>query len=703
MHISVAWLNRLLDPGDCTPDQAEHALTHMGFPIESRTPVAEAPEGVGASGGDVLLDVEVTSNRGDVLCHEGCAREIAAATGRRLKLRVSPALRESVESIDGRFTLENRVPDECPVFTARLIRGVRIGPSPAWLASALAALGQHSVNNVVDASNYALFEFGHPSHAFDLATLRGSKIVIRRAAKGESLAALDGKTHALTTDDVIVADAERAVGLAGVIGGVETSVTARTTDILLEVATWAPASVRRAARRLGIRTDASHRYERLVPGALTIAASERIASLIVEVAGGEAHRGMLAAPEGAPAALMAKKTIIDLRTPRCDALLGFKTEPSRAATLLASLGVEATPRPASPTTLACVIPAHRPDLTREVDLIEEVGRTRGLDAVPTPNRITIDARPPQDSERALRALAETLAGMGFWEAVTFSFVSREEAEAFMPPGLRTLAVDEARRPGEPALRPSVLPSLLRCARANRNAGARPEGGLRFFETASVFAEMEGGKTIENRNLALLVDRARGDAQEAYRLVRGAVEAVVRVLGGAEAPLRIEPGAPFLPALTPAPGACGAVTLAGRPAGYIGLLGAEALARHGLEGPAAGAEIGLDALLALFPPKASVRALPAFPGTERDLSVVTPEAVAWASIESVATNSRLERCVGVEFVGVYRGKQVGAGKKSVTLRLSFRDEARTLRSEEVEPEVTRLVEALRRELGAELRA
>lgn len=697
MHISVAWLNRLLDPGDCTPDQAEHALTHMGFPIESRTPVPEGPEGTP----DVLLDVEVTSNRGDVLCHEGCAREIAAATGRRLKLRASPALRESAETITGRFTLDNRVPDECPVFTARLIRGVRIGPSPAWLARALAAVGQHSVNNVVDASNYALFEFGHPSHAFDLATLLGSKIVIRRAAKGESLAALDGKTHALTPDDVVVADAERAVGLAGVIGGVETSVTAKTTDILLEVATWAPASVRRAARRLGIRTDASHRYERHVPGALTIAASERIASLIVEVAGGESLRGMLAAPEGAPAALISKKIVIDLRTPRCDALLGFTTEPSRAAALLGSLGVQATPQPASPTTLACVIPSHRPDLTREVDLIEEVGRTRGLDAVPTPSRITIDARPPQDSERALRALAETLAGMGFWEAVTFSFVSREEADAFMPPGLRTLAVDEARRPGEPALRPSVLPSLLRCARANRNAGARPEGGVRLFETASVFAEMEGGKTIENRNLALLVDRARGDAQEAYRLVRGAVETVVRALGGADAPLRIEPCPPILTALSS--GSCGAVTLAGRPAGYIGLLGAEALARHGLEGPAAGAEIGLDALLALFPPKATVRALPAFPGTERDLSVVTPESVAWAAIESVARTSRLERCVGVEFVGVYRGKQVGAGKKSVTLRLSFRDEARTLRSEEVEPEVTRLVEALRRELGAELRA
>ncbi len=698
MHISVAWLNRLLDPGDCTPEQAEHALTNMGFPIESHTALP---------GGDVLLDVEITSNRGDVLCHLGCAREIAAATGRRLKTPASPAPKTSADAIAGRFAMENLAPDECPLFTARLIRAVKVGPSPDWMVRALAAVGQKSVNNVVDASNYALFEIGHPSHAFDLATLRGGRIVVRRAKAGENLPALDGKTHALRPEDLVVADGERAVGLAGVIGGVETSVTAKTTDVLLEVATWAPASVRRAARRLNIRTDASHRYERLVPAALTPGASDRIAALIIEVAGGELLSGMLAAPAEMPARLAASRTIVDLRPARCDALLGVRVLPERATALLASLGIVAAPESnAGGPALRCTIPPHRPDLTREADLIEEVGRANGLDAVPIHPRMAVEIKAPQNTERASRVLADTLTGMGFFETVTFSFTSRDEAAAFMPPGLSTLAVDEARRPGEPALRPSVIPSLLRCVRANRHAGAKPEGGLRFFETASVFAEIPasapgGPRTIENRNLAIVVERARGDRQECVRIARGAIEAVARALGGAAAAVELNPMAPVFRSL--APDACAGVTIGGARAGYVGLVSDEALLRHDLEGPVGVAEIGLDALLALFPPRSLAHALPEFPGTERDLSVVTPENITWAAIERVARGAALERCVGWAHVGTYRGKQVGPGKKSVTMRLSFRDSTRTLRSEEVEPEVARLVAALRRDLGAELRA
>lgn len=696
MLISVAWLNRLLEPGNLTPDEAEHALTFAGFPIESRERLPS---------GDTRLDVEVTSNRGDMLCHLGCARELGAATGRSLRLEgAKPNAKGPAAS--GLTSVENRIPESCPLFTARLIRGVTVGPSPKWLVDALESVGQKSVSNVVDASNFILFQHGHPSHAFDFATLRGSRLVIRWANAGEKLLALDGKTYALQPDEMVVADAERAVGLAGVIGGVETSVTARTRDVLLEVATWSPAAVRRGARRNGLRTDASHRYERLVDARTSADASDRLAGLILELAGGELCEGVVDAPSGGVSRLAAARTVVSMRAERCRALIGAPVETAEMARLLTSLDIDArVERSGGAETLRCEIPAHRPDLEREVDLIEEVARTHGLQRVPLHDRIDAPVAPAQHDERAMRLLADTLSALGFFETVTFSFVAREDAAAFMPPGLGALAVDEARRPGEPALRPSVIPSLLRCARANRHAGNHQEGGLRLFETASVFAQWadgpEKGKAIENRNLALLVVGASGAAQEAVRTLRGAIEAAARTLGGPSALVTVDPAPAIMPAFDDR--AFGGVSLNGARVGYLGVLARESAARVDIDAPVAGAEISLPALLALFPALSRVRALALFPGVERDLSLVVPESAPWARIEALVRGLSLHRLDGLRFVSTYRGKQVGAGKKSVTLRLAFRDEARTLRHEEVDAEVHRVVEAAQRDLGATLRA
>ena len=254
MFISVHWLNRLLAPGNLTGAEAETVLTDLGLPLESRQPLPT---------GDERLDVEVTSNRGDCLSHLGIAREIAAATGRSLLLPALKSPPPSDHTTLAGFALDNTIADHrCPLFLARIIRGVRVGPSPDWLVAALESVGQRSVNTVVDCSNYVLFELGHPTHAFDLAALRGQRIVVRMARDKEPFTALDGRSHTLSTDDMVVADAERAVGLAGVIGGLDSSVTARTRDVLIEAATWDPAHVRRTARRRQIRTDSSHRYER---------------------------------------------------------------------------------------------------------------------------------------------------------------------------------------------------------------------------------------------------------------------------------------------------------------------------------------------------------------------------------------------------------------------------------------------------------
>jgi len=684
MLISAAWLNRCLDPGDLSVEALEEALERAGFPIEEREPLDD---------GDMRLDVEITSNRGDCLCHMGLAREVAAQTGRRL---VSPPIlqtdrpRQSDQAASDVTSVDNRVPDVCPRFTARVIRGAKVGPSPAWLASALESVGQRPINNVVDASNYILFETGHPTHTFDLNTLSEKRIVVRYAHKDEPLTTLDERKVALREDELVVADAQRAVSLAGVIGGLETAVTEKTEDVLLEAATWNPATIRRAARRLRITTDAGHRFERIVDPRTVHAAAERLAALICELTGGELLEGAI--DQGAPAE---PKTVIDLRTHRCDDLLGVVIPPAEQAASLERLGVDVEQRQDG-SVLRCGAPPFRPDLTREVDLIEEVARVHGLDRIPIEEKIHVEVKPPQASEAAMREVARALTGLGFYETVTFSFVSEADAARWTPPGMRALKVDEERRKDEPALRPSVIPSLLRCRKVNEDAGAEP--GLRFFETSAVFAETDGGETIENMNLALLADAP--DLQGGVRAVRGAVEAVAHALGGPAVELSVETAPPVFKAM--GEGAFGLITLNGSHLGYLGVPTDEARRAHGLETPVVAAEVNLPALVGLYPPRARVTPPPAFPGIERDLSLVLDEAVPWADVRSAVWSAHPEHLAAVDFVTVFRGKQVGKGKKSLTLRLRFRNPQRTLRHEEVDPQVEAVVNALRQSVGGELR-
>lgn len=695
MHCSIRWLNRYLSPGDVSPQEAERVLTAMGLPIEGE---------VRLDSGDVMLDVEVTSNRGDCLSQLGLAREIAAGTGRRL-VRPEFSAPERHEERAG-LSLRNTTPEACPLFTAQVIRGVKVGPSPAWLRELLEAVGQRSINNVVDVTNFVTFELGHPCHVFDLAKLAGKALVIRWAHEGEKLRTLDDRERVLRADELVVADAERAQSLAGVIGGADSEVTTATTDVVLEMATWDPVTVRRAARRLAIRTDAGYRFERIVDAREIEYAAERAAALLIEVAGG---RLCDALADGLPARA---RTVVELRPQRTRDLIGVEIGDGEQAELLSRLeiGVEDLAGAGRPGVLRCEIPHFRHDLTREVDLIEEVARTKGLDAVPIHERMPIVARHPQESERAVRTIGQTLSGLGFYETVTFTFVTENQARPFVPPGLRLVAVDDERRKHEPYLRPSIIPSLLSCRRTNQNGQVEQPGGVRLWEIASVFAEVDGpGRdSVEHRNLGLLMDvpgegkkRSAEDRQRALRLMRGAIESVVRALAGAEAVVEVRPGKPRQEAFDAQ--AHADVLVGGERLGGFGMLTAGAQQAWDLETPVVGAELDLDALAALFPPRALTRALPAFPSIERDLSFVVAEDVAWAQLEALTREvgpALLERCT---FVGTYRGAQTGAGRKSVTMRLRFRAPDRTLRHEEVDPQVDSLVQAARSSLGAELRA
>lgn len=695
MQISVRWLNALVPGTPLPPEEVERLLMGVGFPIETREPLP---------GGDTRLDVEITSNRGDCLCHAGLAREIAAKTGRTLTLP-TVSIPGGTGRVEDVLKVENREVGVCPLFTARVVRGVKIGPSPAWLRERLEAVGQRSINNVVDATNYVNFELGQPTHAFDLKKLAGGALVIRWAREGEKLTTLDGKARVLKSDELVVADSERAQSLAGVIGGQDAEVTDATTDVVLEAATWDPVTVRRAARRLQVRTDASHRFERTVDARTIRAAADRLAQLVVEVAGGTLCEGIIEVGRE-PQPL----TTIRLRPKRCRDILGYDVSDARMADLLRAHGIGIR---ASAGAIDCEIPPHRVDLTREIDLIEEVARTEGLDRVPLLPKLPVTVRGPQESERAMRELVRALTALGFSETVTFSFVRPGDAALAMPAGAGAINVDDDRRGAEPTLRPSLLPSLLQCRRANQDGNVSAPGGVRLFEAASVFGTglpRAGGPGTEKRVLAMISDvpgegakRTSSDTQTGVRLVRGAIDTIVRALRGAAAGVEVRPGGDA-PGLDPR--ACAAVSLrgvGGAPIGAFGVVSRELMARFGLEIPVIAAELDLDPLLALYPPRGKVTALPAFPAIERDLSLVLDEGVEWARVEAVTAAQSVHLMEGFSFVYTYRGKPLAPGTKSVTVRLRFREESRTLRHEEVDPQVAQLVAVYGKELGATLRA
>lgn len=688
MLTSLAWLNRLIDR-PITADEAEHALTFAGFPIESRK---EAP------GGDTILDVEVTSNRGDVLCHLGVAREVCAATGRALR---PPAVADP-STLEGSGPCPVEIVNEdhaaCPLFTATVVRGVKVGPSPDWLRNSLDAIGQRSINNVVDASNYVLHEIGQPSHAFDLARLSGKRLSVRSAADGEHVQLLDGGRRPLKKGDWVIADHEGAASLAGIMGGATSAVTDATTDLLIEVATWRPVMIRLTARRLMLRTDASHRYERWVPPATIEQARRRLVSLILELSGGRVDGG--AARVGAP---VESPRPITARAHRIRAVLGIAGAGDAAfddAALeraLKAQGIAITSRP-SPVgaVFDATPPAHRPDIRIEEDIIEEAARTIGYGHIPVLDRMGVRVEAPQAAEVAERRLADTLTGLGFFETLTFSFTSPKLAAHWLVDGVEAVSLPDERRGSEPTLRPSLLTGLLTCRHANQNARVRQDGGVRLFEIAAVYGQSPGTRqSIERRHVALVLDvpatggKEHERKQAAVRLARGAVEAMVTALGGpgAAVQLGVQPSRP--PQAGWDPDACAAVSIRGTPVGVLGLISRDTQRAHDLASPVAAAEINLDALLALYPPAATARELPRFPPVEKDITVVVDEHVAWSAVAGVIDAARpsLPALESSAFVGVFRDPS-RAGSKNVTFRLTFRDPARTLTNEEVDAAVER---------------
>ncbi|MEM8738183.1 MAG: phenylalanine--tRNA ligase subunit beta [Planctomycetota bacterium] len=683
MKISLDWLNTYLEPA-VAADAVDDLLTGHGFPVEATVEHHDGP-----AAGDTMFDVEVTSNRGDCLSHVGVAREIAAGNGAALSPPDTELPAPGGEPIEALTAVEVREAEACPVYTARVITGVRVGPSPPWLVARLEAVGLRSVNNVVDVTNFVLMELGQPLHAFDLDQLSGGRVVVRPASPGERFTAIDGSRHELSAGTLVIADAEKPQAVAGIMGGADSEVGEATTRVLLESAIFEPLGVRRTGRALKLASDSSFRFERGVDPAGVEAASRRAAALIVEVAGGTLAPGVIRVGSEVPG-----PATLRLRAERCRALLGVELSADEQAAYLSTLGMSTA---VEGDTVLATVPTYRLDLTREVDLIEEVARLHGMDAIPMKPKLEMVVRPPQDPVKARRAVSEVMVAHGYHEAVTFSFVRPNRATRFLPAGAEPLRLEGDHKKDEPMLRPSVLPSLLQCRKLNQDAGNH---GVKLFETASTWS-IRDGQTVERVRLACLTDAE--DAGAALRGLRGLFDELAEALGGAATRerLRVEPvdaGAESSVIYA----AAGRVLLDGRDLGGFGVLGSATQKAFGLQTPVAAAELDLPAWLSLYPPQRSVGALPRFPGIERDLSVIVDEAVAWSQIEAAVAAAEPAMLEGLAFMGIYRGKPIADGQKSVSLRLRFRDPAGTLRHDQVDPQVAGVLGSLRDRVAATLR-
>ena len=679
MKISLEWLSQFL-PGPLTPEQAADALTNGGLPVEV----------VERHGDDTVIDVEVTSNRPDCLSHVGVARELAALLGRACQDAVVRAT-EVAPPASMLTSVEIQALDLCPHYTARVLQKVKIGASPAWMARRLEAVGLRPINNVVDVTNYVMFETGQPLHAFDFDTLDGKRIVVRRAAEKERIVSIDGHERHLSPDMLVIADASRPVAVAGVMGGRDTEVSDRTVNVLLESARFDPLSVRKTARTLGMKSDSSYRFERGIDPTLPERASRRAAQLILETAGGELRSGLVSA---GTSGYTPKKLF--LRLGRLRQLLGVDLPTHEIVQALFRLGL----RPVDQGNRVDVtIPSHRLDINIEVDLIEEAARVIGYDRVPVKDEIAIRVAPPDPDAATIETIRDTLVGAGFFEAVTVSFVSDVLAADFVPPeavragdgSASTLPLprtEAAVRKADAHLRPSILPGLLEAVRRNETVGTLD---ARLFETGSTFWLGEGGSVVERRRLAFV---GGPDLRE----VRGVVETLLE---------RLDPDRPVKVVPDTRPGfgknACGRIEWGGETIGYLGKTDRAIADKLSLRELPAAAELELPALLAGAKHVKQLHPLPKFPAVRRDLTLDVEESLRYERIASLVREVKPDLLEGLEYVTTYRGKQLEAGKKSVTIALVFRSPTETLTGEAVETSVQRVIAAAKRDLNATLRA
>jgi len=714
MLIPYQWLKQYVD-FDLSPEELGAALTARGLEVEE---IVAAPEG----GDDLVLKAEITPNRGDCLSLLGVAREVASLVGTKVKYPPLEVLEDGGD-IHEYVTVEIQDPDLGPRYSARLVRGVTVRPSPEWMQARLIAAGMRPINNLVDVTNYVMLEMGQPLHAFDYELLRGGKIIVRRARAGEVLTTIDGVDRPLQPHHLVIADAAGPVAVAGVMGGMGSEVRWHTKTVLLESAHFQPASIRRTARELGFDTpsEAAYRFARRVDPGGTIAALDRSAQLIAELAGGEIVAGVVDVYPARP-----DPTVITLRPERCNLVLGTDLRAEEIAAMLRSLELPVEPQDGR---LVVKVPSFRGDLGREADLIEEVARVYGYDRIEAtlPQTETAQGGLTRAQKLERRAREIMLAG-GLDEIRTFSLTNPAAlARANVPPEeiAQAVTMKNARSEEYSRLRPAMLPSVLEVVA--RNAAQRAEN-IRIFEIGTIYRAL---RTEMKNEAAEAVSRVR-TGQTATVLPQPAAE--TRMLAGAlvgtnwsatwnlDAPsiqadfyqlkgliegLLREFGIPEYTverAVHPAfhPGRCARLVIDGEACGVFGEISAEVAQRYDVEARIYAFELNLDYLLALADLTRQFAPLPRYPAAPRDLAVVVREEVPSAHLEAVIRRESGHLLEDLCVFDVYKGPGIPEGHRSIAYSLTFRSPDRTLTDEEVETTMRRIGGALEQRFGARIR-
>jgi phenylalanyl-tRNA synthetase beta chain len=654
-------------------------------------------EYLGRSGSDVVYDLEVTPNRPDLNSVIGIAREIAAVTGNELKIPTIQFLNTESEPIHGLLSVQNDEPELCPRYTARIVRKVKVGPSPDWLKSTLEKVGIRSINNVVDITNYVMLESGQPLHAFDYHLLRTSdanppKIIIRRANEGEKFTTLDGKERAMTNQMLLIADETKALALAGVMGGKNSEINYKTVDVLIESAYFKPQNIRATSKKLELRTDSSYRFERGGDVGICDWASRRAAQLICDLAGGQVlGHAIDNFPHQTPA------RPITLHFAKTKDLLGIGISHSEQVSFLTKLGLTVAEQ--TPGICTFKIPSWRVDLKREVDLIEEVGRLYGIEKIPaTPPRGALGANAFDSVYDQIGEVRRILTGLGLNEAQGQTLISHEAA--LLRPDVPSKLANPLNSEMD-TLRPGIIPGLLNALRLNIS---RKNNDVTLFEIGKRFACFED-KIEESHGLGIAMTGQRHqvfwsgadrDAKLDIFDLKGILEEFFEHFGLRGIIFR-EDKQHNLPFLILADILQGQTKI-----GSLGQLHPVHAKRHDLRDDVLLAELNLDLLLARRNPAKSLKSLPQFPSIRRDVAMLVPETTTHESVLQTVKQTKPANLENVELFDVFRGKNVPEGQKSLAYAFTYRAPEKTLTDAEVNAAHEKVITQLEQNLGATVR-
>lgn len=687
MNISYNWLKDLIDL-DLSAEEASAALTRVGLAVEGIHPFKD----------DFVLDIDLTSNRPDCLSHLGVARELSVSTGKRVTAapQNGASTADPVESVPFPALLAPEVvriesPDLCHRFTARIIKGVTIGPSPQWLVDRLEAIGERSINNVADITNYVMHELGQPMHSFDLDKLTDGRIVVRTARPGETIKTLDEVERKLDETMLMICDAEKPAAVAGIMGGINSGITESTKNVLLEVAFFKRESIRHTSRKLNLATEASYRFERGVDIDNLERASNRAVELICKLAGGEAGDLIDVYPTRHQAS--------DVRSNNISAavrrLTGLDVGTGECNRILSALGIELF------EDGRYTVPTWRHDISIEEDLVEEVSRHAGYENIADELPPAFGAGDYQPNEIQKMLVRRTLADQGYDEAIAYSFIDTRFDNTFETvPGLVNEGFD---RPfvtlqdsvidGAVRMRPTLLPGLLDAVRVNMNYQRRD---VKLFEIGKAFASDPSDRPLPNeRELFALVITGSEIAEDRQMPVRdldfydakGAVESALESAGFG--------GAEFAAADVRhlRKGQAASVAVNGKVVGAVGRLNEEIAADYKFRQPVYVAEIDLQGVLSQTPEAVVYRPLPRYPSVVRDVSLLVTRSVSFVAVRDAIRAMGYEICRNVSFVDVFEGKGLEPNERSLTIRLEYRSDERTLIDDEVDSVHSAILENL----------